>query len=66
MPAYPQLADDILLSSYFVDIICSNSNDDNNTNKDNILVSGGFRGGKGGAVAPPFGRWSALFSPAAG
>ena len=31
-----------------------------------IDASGGFRGGKGDAVAPPFGRWSALFSPAAG
>ena len=30
-----------------------------------LNCSGGFRGG-GGAVAPPFGRWSALFSRAAG
>ena len=35
-----------------------------------MLGSGGFRGGggggKGGAIAPPFGRWSALFSRAPG
>ena len=30
------------------------------------MSSGGFRGGKGGAVEPPFGRCSALFSRAAG
>ena len=30
------------------------------------LGGGGGGGGKGGAVAPPFGRWSALFSCAAG
>ena len=31
-----------------------------------LYSSGGFRVGKGGAVEPPFGRSSALFSRAAG